>query len=207
MARVTISREEAEDGLLPRVCALTGVPTDDVKAKTFLWQPAWVAVLILAGLLPYLIVSMIIRKQMRVELPLVRAKHGHWMWRQLVGVLALFVFVTVMIGSGALAGNPNTERLVGWVALAGLVGFVAAIALFAVLNHLAIRPAVITDDDITLVNVHQNFVDALEEDRDAEEERYERRRGRRRDRDRYDEDDDRPRKARRYDGEDDDDRP
>jgi hypothetical protein len=193
MARVTISREEAEDGLLPRVCALTGVRTDDVKRKTFLWQPGWVTLIALVAIPAYIIVSLIVRKTMVVHLPLVRAKHGHWVWRQVVGVLALFAGVAVMIGSGAMAENPATQPYILWGLLAGVVLFVGAIVLFAVLNHLAVRPAVITDDDITLVNVHQNFADALEDDREADEERYERSRSRKRDRYDDEDEDDRPR--------------
>jgi hypothetical protein len=211
MARVTISREEAEDGLLPPVCALTGVRTDEVKDKQFLWQPGWVSIIALVAIPAYIIVSLMVRKTMKVQLPLVREKHGHWLWRQVVGVLALFAGVATLIGSGAAAGDPNAGPLAGWIALTGLGLFIAAIVLFAVLNHFAIRPAEITDDDITLVNVHQNFVDALEEDREAEDERYDRQRRRTRDRrkrDRYDDYDDRPRRARYDDDEDyEDDRP
>lgn len=39
MPKIRISRREAERDLLPRVCALTGEETDDVKVKKFSWYP------------------------------------------------------------------------------------------------------------------------------------------------------------------------
>lgn len=204
MARVTITREELEDGLLPPVCALTGAPTDDVKKKTFMWQPGWVSVLILAGLLPYLIVSLMMRKQMRVELPMVRDRHGHWIWRVLVGLSGVTIGFSAIIGGGLLAENRGSESVGGVLALVGVSVVLVSLIVWLVLNNNSIRPAEITDRDITLVGVHQGFVDALENDRDADEERYERERGRNRSRrrDEFDDEGDRPRKAGRYDDQD-----
>lgn len=203
MARVTITRQEAERGLLPPLCALTGVPTEDSKRKAFLWQPGWVAVLILAGLLPYLIVSLVMRKTMTVNLPLVREKHGHWMWRTLVGVGAVLLSIALMVGAGVVGSNRGSDQLSGALFAVGIIGFLVALIVWLVLNGSCIRPAEITDRDITLVGVHRNFVDALEDDREREEEEYERERDRRR-RDRDDDYDDR---RRRSDRDDDDDRP
>lgn len=202
MARVRITRREAERGLLPPVCALTGQPTDDVKRKSFLWQPPWVGVLILAGLLPYLIVSLILRKSMAVQLPLVRAKHGHWAWRVAVGALGIVGSVVLFFVGVAVESDRTTETLGGILMAAGGLGVLAFLIVWVVLYNTSIRPSEITDFDITLVGVHEDFVRALEDDRDRDEEEYERRRDRERERRRAD-DDDRPRRARRADEDDD----
>jgi hypothetical protein len=173
MATVTITRREAERGYLPAVCALTGEPTEDVKAKKFLWQPPWIAVLILTGLLPYLIVALILRKTMTVQLPLVRAKHGHWLWRTLFGVGGCLFSLALIILGAALhePGNTGPGRMPVGPMLTGLGGVCLLVVciMLIVLRNTSIRPAEITDTDITLAGVHQNFVDALEEERERDE--------------------------------------
>lgn len=216
MPKVRITRREIERNLLPPVCALTGVPTEDVKRKGFTWQPQWVGVLILAGLLPYLIVSMMLRKSMAVVLPMVKEKHGHWAWRALVGAGSVLLSIALIVGGMAFGMNDQNQRggnpLGGILFAAGLIGFLASLIVWIVLNSSCIRPSEITDDEITLVGVHRNFVDALEDERDRDEEEYRKKRdeerGRRRDSDRgsdhrprrsseYDDDDNRPRRSRR----------
>ncbi len=203
MAKVRISRREAEGGMLPRVCALTGVPTEDVKKKAFLWQPPWVGVLILGGVLPYVIVASIVQKRMTVQVPLIKEKHGHWAWRTLALLGGVFASLGLIIGSVVLLENGPKEVFV--VALVvGLVLFLAVLIAGLIISNQAIRPTEITDTDITLVNVHPNFVAALEDERDAEDEEYERNRARRKNK--YaDDDDDRPRRRSKYDDDDDDD--
>ena len=55
---------------LPPVCMACGAPATVRKRKLFSWQPQWVPVLILVGLLPYIIVSLVLTKRQRVETPL-----------------------------------------------------------------------------------------------------------------------------------------
>jgi len=205
MARVTITRQEAERGLLPPVCALTGQPTDDVKTKIFRWQPGWISVLIVFGLLPYLVVALILRKTMTVQLPLVRAKHGHWLWREAVSWVAVLIALGVFFTGSGMSLSRDHEQLSGPLMLTGLGLFVVFLVVYLLLMRLGLHPTQITDRDITLAGVHQNFVDALEEERERDEEdfrrekeEHERDRERRRRRDRG-EDDDQPRRAYRAD--------
>jgi hypothetical protein len=211
MAKVRLSRREVERGHLPPVCALTGVPTDDVKRKTFSWMPSWVGLLILFGLLPYLIIALIMRKSMTVDLPLVREKHGHWLWRTVFLLIGVSMCVSLLVGGGIMssgAGRGSSQESVAGVLFAlGIVGFLAVLIAALVLSQKAIRPTEITDNEITLAGVHPRFRDAIEYDR---EEEYERDRAARRGRgdrlprptreDEGDDDEDRPRRfSRRYD--------
>lgn len=200
MARVTITREEAEEGLLPEVCALTGRRTADIKRKVFYWQPAWTGVLFLAGVLPYVIASMVLRRRMVVELPLMRGKRGHWEWRSAVTLVAVLVAVVGGLISGSEArhlGGRGQNFSAGLLYAVGPVALIAAIALGIVLHSSAIRPTEVTDDAVTLVNVHTDFAVALEEERRRQEVGYEHDSGRR-----FDEDY-RPRQVRTDDDEDD----
>ena len=198
MPKVKITRREAERGLLPQVCALTGEPTDDVKSRKFMWNPPWVAITLLAGLLPYVIIALITRKNMTVELPLVRAKHGHWMVRTLLALLGLFGSIGLAIGGGIVAGDRNNESIGLTMLAAGGILFVATIVLLIVFQFTTIRPLEITDRTITLTGIHQGFIDALEEERDRDEAEYERERDERRGKRTRDEDyEDRRPKAKR----------
>ncbi|MEO2091779.1 MAG: hypothetical protein ABGY75_20180 [Gemmataceae bacterium] len=177
MAKVRLSRREAERGLLPQVCALTGVPTEDVKRKQFWWMPSWVYLTLLAGLLPYVIVALLVRKSMTVELPLIRGKHAHWLVRQLfallgiLGTLVLF-FVGVVLSTDTRNGGQN-ETLGVVLMAAGGIGFLVVLFGAIIFNATAIRPVEITDSHITLAGVHEEFVRALEEERERDEEEYE----------------------------------
>lgn len=180
MATVTITRREAERGYLPAVCALTGEPTDEVKEKTFHWRPAWIIACVFIPLL-YLIMAMVLRKQMAVRLPLARSKHAHWLWRDAVSWVLVLGTLGVFFTGSFLSLSRDHESLSGPFMLAGLGLFLLSLILYAVLVRLGIHPKQITDRDITLGGVHQNFVDALEEEREQEEEESAREEERRRD--------------------------
>jgi hypothetical protein len=202
MPKIRISRREAERGLLPRVCVLTGEDTDDVKRRNFLWNPPWVAITILAGLLPYVIIALVTCKSMEIDVPLVRAKHGHWMWRAVVAWGLVLASLVLFFAGVVLISDKQLQEASGPLMLAGGVLFFLAVLIYAVLQRNCIHPTEITDRSITLVGVHQNFIDALEDDRDREEEEYQRKkeewRARQREKGWDDEDDDRrPPRAKR----------
>ncbi len=177
MPKVRLSRREAERGLLPRVCALTGVPTEDVKTHKFWWMPSWVYVTLVAGLLPYVIIALVTRKSMTVELPLIRGKHAHWLVRQLfalLGVLGTLVLFFVGVVLSMDTRNGGQKEQLGLILMAG-GGILFLVVLFGavIFNATAIRPVEITDSHITLTGVHEDFVRELEEERERDEEEYE----------------------------------
>ena len=96
-------------------------------------------------------------------------------WVLVLGSLGVF-----FTGS-FLSLSRDNESLSGPFMLAGLGMFVLSLILYAVIMRLGIHPKRITDLDITLGGVHQNFVDALEQEREQEEEESAREEERRRD--------------------------
>ena len=185
MATIRITRYEVRKNLLPSVCMVTGEPTGDSKMHTFRWTPPWVGVLILGGLLPYLIVAMILRKQISIDVPLAARKRGHWFVRQafgLVGVLgciALGIAGIIMSADADNARNQGADFGLILSAVAG-VGLVVVIIVALVLQSTCVRPKEITDRDITLAGVHENFVVAMEEERERDEEEEQEERDRKR---------------------------
>lgn len=179
MARIKLSHEEVREGRLPRLCMRCGAPATIEKRKTFSWCPSWVAVLILVGLLPYLIVMLILTKRMTVFVPLCDKHRNHWLWRTalvlaLVAVLVGLIVVGIMVISAAA---PQEGGLGGTVCVAGLLGLIVCPVIAWLILKDLIRPEEITDRTITLVKVHPNFVRAIEQmDEQAEERWRERRR-------------------------------
>lgn len=160
MPRVTLSRRQAEGGHLPRVCMLTGVPTDDVKRKRF---------------------SRMLGITMTVEVPLIRDKHAHWLVRQLFASAGVVASLGLVVTGLLIMGDRNSEVTAGVVTAGGGVLFLVTLVGIAVLNQSAIRPVEITDREVTLAGVHEDFVFALEEERERDErECEERRRAKRR---------------------------
>lgn len=174
MATIRITRYEVRKNLLPPVCMVTGEPTGDSKMHTFRWTPPWVGILILGGLLPYLIVAMILRKQIAIDVPLASRKRGHWAVRQAFGIIGVLGCIALGIGGIIMSADANNARNQGpdfgliLSAVAG-VGLVVVIIVALVLQSTCVRPKEITDRDITLAGVHENFVVAMEEERDRDE--------------------------------------
>jgi len=191
---VRLTRREARDGRLPRVCLVCGARASGCKSKVMSWHPPWVYILLLAGVLPFPIVALVMQKRMRVEAPLCRRHQNHWLVRTLTIVLSLVG--GIVIGCGLLmfasqrAGRADNTGLIciGIALLGGLW-----LLLVAILSLTAVRPQEITDDSITLTGVSDEFIDAMEEfDEDEIDD---------------EDDDDRPRRRRRppsprYEGDD-----
>src|SRR5437660_11736174 len=99
----TLSRYEATQGQLPRVCMRCGAPATLVKAKTFSWQPGWLLLLILlgvVGLVLFLVLSLTLSKRMRVQVPLCERHRHHWAMRNgltLGGLVLLLAFAGGLI--------------------------------------------------------------------------------------------------------------
>ena len=174
MPSVSLGAYQAEEGLLPPVCMKCGERTEDVQPKKFSWVPEWTVVLILAGLLPYFIVSLALTKKMTILAPMCDAHRGHWRWRGLFTFLGL-VFVVMIFVGGVVYGQSLRPRLRGEVMAVVFFATIVALAIFliiaAVIRQSAIRPREITDDGITLGNVHADFVDAVRRTRRKREER------------------------------------
>ena len=169
MARIRLLVREA-DGELPMVCMRCGEPATVVKTKNMAWCPPWVPVLILAGVIVYIIVAIILTKRARLQAPLCDEHKGHWLYRQLI-IWGTFLPLLV-IGIAAVVGisnAPNQVRniLCPFFGIGGLVALIAGVVLLAVAQSTAIRPKEITDREILLEGVADEFVQAVEEmDRD-----------------------------------------
>jgi hypothetical protein len=196
MANAKFSFYEVDRKLIPELCMRCGEPATTHKNRTFSWCPPWVIVTIIAGLLPYVIVSMIVTKRKRVSVPLCDAHKHHWLSR---GLIILFSFIALLglIGLDIAFGDKDFVPI---LVVATLIAGLAWLILIAVLQNTAIRASEITDRSIKLSGLAESFCQAalVERDRrrDEEEAFYDDRPPRRR-RDAEDNDYDRPSRGRR----------
>ena len=186
MAQIRLRLREA-DGGLPNVCLCCGQEATVTKDKTLSWFPRWVIVLLFVNILLYAIVASIMTKKARLQAPLCDEHKGHWFKRGLLMWGTFFLFGLLGVGGFVIAGNlprPNDDYM-GIACAAGAVFFVIWLVIVVVAQYTAIRPSEITDEEIVLKGVSQEFVDAVEES--------DRHRPMRSRRSRDDEDDDEPR--------------
>jgi hypothetical protein len=183
MAQIRLRRYETEREYLPEVCMACGQASCTHIRKGFSWYPPWVGVTILAGVLPFAIIATILTKRMSVEVPVCERHRGYWWKRYLLMFLPLVLIVAVGIGLFAAASAARNKDLPGMVCggsfVVGLVWLIVA----AVIQSMMIRPAEITDRSITLKNVHDDFIDALDglrrSQKEFDDDEYERPRRRR----------------------------
>jgi hypothetical protein len=192
MATVRL-RDTDLDEELPPVCICCGAEATVFKAKKFSWQPGWVALLLLVGLLPYIIVAIILTKRMTVQAPLCEQHRNHWGGRSALLLLTFLGLIVLAIG-GAVVLPEHGQK--GMVLVIGCVtGLIAWVILAVIVQNGTVRPSEITDNSITLQSVAPEFRDAMQEprrgrhdlDREASE-RWNKRRERRNEGDRYKDD-------------------
>lgn len=208
MATVTLHADDAEDGRLPRVCALSGERTGDQTEHRFTWVP--LPLYILSMIIPYgRLVRRLNQKEMTVRLPLQERYHWHWGWRIAVW-LGLVLVGIVAVAAGMFLQSTTQPGVSAVLWIGGLLALLVGVVLRLVLTLTSVHATEITHNSITLTNVHPAFAAAVEAARDEhedddwdDEDRGWERRKRRRGRDRDDDDDDRPRRARRADDDDD----
>ena len=181
MANVTLMNTETDPGILPKVCCRCGMPAEAEKRVSFAWTPPWTLILILAGVLIYIIVAMILRKTRVVYLPVCEEHNSYWKAPELFLGLSLLGTIVGIIGGIALfSGNPNTADYVAFVVLGALFWFVVSLIISIVWQQRYIRVTEITDREIRLKNVHPDFIEALEQDRDRDWDEYQARKKARR---------------------------
>jgi hypothetical protein len=193
MATVRLSRYEVEEQLLPAVCLQCGAPATRERRKAFSWYPPWINLLIFVGLIPFLIVALVLTKRMTMHAPFCEEHRNHWNWRSWFVWLGLMLVMFLGFGAVVVAiilanrGVVNGDTMVGLACvgtlLIGLIWLVAA----AIIQQTAIRPTEITDRRLTLTNVSDYFIDALDEERDYRDQHEHHRSPRRRS---WDEDED-----------------
>jgi hypothetical protein len=185
-----------------------GEQADTCVSKNFSWYPQWLNLLILFGIVPWLIVTLILTKRKTVDVPFCERHHSYFMmrilWQALIltGTLAAWIVPTLLIVFGLKANNEG--EVAGFVCSGFVLAIIVCIVGIAIIQGMTIKPVEITDRSITLVKVSPTFADALREMREQDELEDNQEKKPRRRRDEIDDDveDDRPpRRSDAYRGE------
>jgi hypothetical protein len=160
MARAAVRVEDLERGDLPAICAKTGVECDGLVRDTLRVVPGWVAALVYAGGVPYLILRLYFSTRVEARIPVAPARV------QRIRGLVRAAWVAVALAAAGLGSAPFGAGPVAAVALlVGVVGYVAIVLAGDLLWVGAIasrRP-----DVVTLTRVHPEFARALREHYEA----------------------------------------
>jgi hypothetical protein len=173
MTRVRVRLDDAGDGNLPHVCMYCGEETDETTLKTLQWQPPWLGVVLLIGLLGcivpaivvYIVVGLIFTKKAVVQAPLCDEHQGHWTNRTLLVVGSFLAFavlaalVNYVVYSVARPGSNLTP--IAMIITLGL--FVAWIVIAVKAQSSTIQAEEITDREIVIKGVCKEFVSAVAE--------------------------------------------
>jgi len=148
-----------------------------------------------------LVLSLLLTKKMVVYAPLCHEHRGIFTRRKVISVTLVVLGLGSLFGSialGAALQQPNQRNDVGPVAvLIGLGLMLVLLVASVVVSSIGIGASEITDRDIKLKGVHEDFKEALIEQRQAERDERKQRRSSRRDDYEEDDYDDRPRRGRR----------
>jgi hypothetical protein len=141
---------------LPANCVKCGTPAQIPWRKKFYWHSPWLYItIVFPGLLVYIIVAVIVRKQMELNLPLCDAHNNDRKRYFLIGLLMLIGFLPI----GLILGFNLSEAL-GWITGVGM--FIAGVV-FWQLSTLGIRPVKIDDARGVFSGIGDAFLTSLPE--------------------------------------------
>jgi hypothetical protein len=163
MADVRLEFYDLDAEELPDVCMRCGQPSTVRPMKQFSWMPYW------ARVVPP-IISVWFVKRRRAPIPLCDQHKNHWLIPRLIGyggagVLLLLVVVGAMMVAVDAGNNPGGAPPLISLLLMSLAGvlLIAWLITMIVLAVTRINAVEITDDTITLKNVHSDFTRAYRE--------------------------------------------
>jgi hypothetical protein len=167
MAKLRLDERDCRRDRLPRVCMVCGGDADKYLRKKFAWEPPWIYVLVLLGLIGILIAAIllsVLRKTMVVYCPMCSRHQSHWVRKAVWswGLLAVWLFgLVALIGVGSeLKGDSH----VGPFVLGGILYTLVLFVVIGLISTRGVRPKEITDYEIVLTGLHDEFVEAAEED-------------------------------------------
>ena len=156
MAKIRVYRDEAHGEEFPPLCVKCGGEEETTTTQRFVWVPQWVIVIILFGLLPWLIVMLILRKTMRLTMPMCNRHRNHWRNRKLyvwLGLLFWVVYGIALIVEWNDLPKDASSLALGILIFGGLGWLISA----AIYSNSGIKPAEITDRYLELVGVNKAF--------------------------------------------------
>ena len=143
----------SKDATLPDRCVKCNRPADGLHLKrTLYWHNQLIYALILAGVILYLVVSLIVRKTATVNVPLCETHLARRRNKLIVG----WLLISLGLGGFIFAVANNYPMLILGAALIILVGFIFAIAAARI-----VIPTKIDDRFVWLKGINKDYLDQL----------------------------------------------
>ncbi|MGL4423833.1 MAG: hypothetical protein ACRCZF_24475, partial [Gemmataceae bacterium] len=120
--------------------------------------------------------SMLVSKSMTAHIPLAERYRRYWLKRTLYWAVPLVMSILGFILVAAL-DTAIPPDLQGFCYGANLVGAMGSLLFAVILSSTGLRTIKMTDRDMTLNGVHENFIAAIEEQRSARRALRRKRRG------------------------------
>ena len=163
MSSIRVYRDEANGKMFPDLCIRCGAEAELTQRKKFVYTPPWVHVFILAGLLPWALLAMLLRKEMTIRVPLCRQHKWHWHGRILFAIGGLFAIIFSGIGAIVIATEVKGVDLDGPLIFGFIALFIGWLVGVVVSNNTCIRPKEITNRWADLIGVSEAFAEAWDE--------------------------------------------
>jgi hypothetical protein len=178
MALVRLTREEATEGILPRVCLRCGADATVTRERTFSWHPQWVDIFLVLAFISLVflwvavILSIALNVRLRARVPLCDAHKNYFRNRDLfiyggLVILALAGLVCLAVMIYLWSEIEHSELFSYLCALPLGVALVWLISA-AIMQSGTVKATEINDRGITLNRVSREFIDALRYDRRAD---------------------------------------
>jgi hypothetical protein len=159
MPRITLSADEVAPGVLPPVCMACGAPAAVRVPVGFSWVPAWSYLLLVAGIWPWVLFYLLLRRAMAIDAPVCGRHRRHWVWRKMLLPAGLLVSLCILVAPAA--ADPNAP-LPMWAFVGSSATFAATLGAAVWLRQAGVRAVTITREVVTLAGVAPEFVAAVE---------------------------------------------
>jgi hypothetical protein len=162
MADVRLDFYDLDAEELPDVCMRCGEPSTVRPVKSFSCLPHW------TRFAPSIVGVWFIKRR-RVPIPLCERHKGHWTFPRIIGYGIFEVALVLLFAGAALLvveaiNNPAETQIIGpWLILTSTILFIVLFHMIIVLSAARINVVEITDNTITLKNVHSDFMRAYRE--------------------------------------------
>ena len=169
MAEVSISEDEAAEGVLPPVCLVCGADAPIARPVVYRWAPRWTHLALPFGVLPWAVLRFAMSRSLLVHTPLC-GRHGlYWVKRAAVVPAGVLLSFGLLVCGVALGDNGSR---IGWSLLSAFGALVATLAASLAMAGWGARVSVVTGRAVTFAGASARFVAAVEAGRAD----YERRR-------------------------------
>jgi hypothetical protein len=173
MPQVILHRHEYKyPGMLPPVCVVCGQDAEEYHERELEWTPRWLFLFVflcLFGLLPWVILTNLLRRTAKIYIPFCENHLTYWVTR------SFYKLLFVVIGAGCMAAGLTTwlvanslpslrsSNLGGTGFMIGFAAFLVFLLIAAIYRTQGIEVAEITHRNVTMINVHPAFIAELGE--------------------------------------------